>query len=177
MKTEVKNTKKLWRRGNVLDLVILLLVVAAIVSVVFRYYQTKSLTEEQNSEAVYVSFNVEQALPGIADAVMAADTVRLSDGTLFGTLETHKEATGSCPLAVRAAQMLLKDENGHYVSAALVGTSVVDFEGVLKCTGIYDEQGAFLLGGHRSLTPGQKITVQTEKTAFVLCVTAIDRTR
>ncbi len=177
MKAEVKNTKKIWRRGNVLDLVILLLVIAAVASVVFRYYQIQDVAQDQNSEAVYVRFQVEQALPGIADAVQAGEAVRLTDGTSFGTLEVHEGATGSCPFAVSAAQMLLKDASGQYVSATLTGTSAVDLEGVLRCTGAYDEQGVFLLGGRYSLSPGQKVAVLTEKTAFVLCVTEINPAR
>ncbi|MBR0442766.1 MAG: hypothetical protein IIX15_00340 [Clostridia bacterium] len=177
MKTEVKNTKRFWRRGNVLDIVILLLVIAAVASVVLRYYQTQNSIEQQNSKTVYLSFAVEEAIPGIADAVLAGDTLYLADGTVMGTLVAHERATGACPLAVDAAQMLLKDASGRYVNATLSGNSLVDLEGVLRCTGIYDEQGAFLLGGRYSISPGQKIAVLSEKTAFVLYVTAIDSVR
>lgn len=175
MKNEVKSTKRLFRRGNVLDIVILLLVVAAVASVVIRYYQTANSREDKNAQTVRISFEIEQALPGIADAVAQGDTLRLTDGTAFGTLETHGDATGSCPLSVEAADILLQDADGNYVNAPLVGNGVVDLEGVLKCTGAYDEHGSFLLDGRYSISPGQRVAVLHEKAAFVLCVTDIER--
>jgi hypothetical protein len=177
MKNEVKNTKRFWQRGNVLDIVILLLVLAAIASVVFRYYQTQTLAEEQNSQTVRVSFSVEQTLPGIADAMSVGDTLRLTDGTVFGRLEAHEGAMGACPFSVQAAQLLLKDASGDYVEATLDTGSLVDLEGVLECTGIYDEHGAFLLDGRYSISPGQRVAVLSEKTAFALCVTEIDNAK
>lgn len=177
MKNEVKNTRRLLRRGNVLDIVILLLVIAAVASVVFRYYQTKNSHEEQNSQTVSVSFTVEQALPGVADAVAVGDMLCLTDGATFGTLEMHKDATGSCPFAVREAHMLLQDADGNYVNAPLLGSNLVELDGVLTCTGIYDEYGSFLLGGRYSISPGQRVAVYGEKAAFVLCVTEIVRVK
>lgn len=177
MKNEVKNTKRFWKRGNVLDVVILLLILAAIASVVFRYYQTQNDLEEQNSQTVRISFSVEQALPAIADAAAVGDTLRLTDGAVFGTLEAHEGATGTCPFAVKAAQILLKDASGNYVEAPLETKSLVDLEGVLECTGIYDEHGVFLLDGRYSISPGQRVAVLSEKTAFVLCVTDMDNAK
>ena len=177
MKTEVKNTKKIWRRGNVIDIVILLLVVAAIASVVLRYYQTQAEVQDQNARRVHVSFVVEDARPGVAEATSIGDAVDLTDGTVFGELLAHESAAGECPFAMSAAQVLLQDENGHYVNATLSGAALVDLQGVLTCTGIYDEQGAFLLGGHYSLSPGQRVAVQTERTIFVLCIAEIAEIR
>ncbi len=177
MKTEVKNTKKIWRRGNIIDIVILLLVVAAIASVVLRYYQTQAQEQDLNAWTVQVSFVVEDTLPGIASAVAVGDTVYLADGTTFGQLKAHQQAIAPCPFAMSAAQVLLQDAQGHYVNATVSGAALVDLQGTLTCTGIYDEQGAFLLGGHYSLSPGQRVAVVSEKTAFVLCIMEIDALR
>jgi hypothetical protein len=177
MKTEVKNTKKFWRRGNVIDIVILLLLVAAIASVVLRYYQTQSDEQDLNARNVRIGFVVEDTLPGIASAATIGEMVYLSDGTAFGKLEAHPHAADPCPFAVSAAQMLLQNADGHYVNATLGGGSLVDLQGLLTCTGIYDEQGAFLLGGHYSISPGQRVAVVTEQTAFVLCITDIETLR
>ncbi len=174
MKTEVKNTKRFWRRGNVLDLAILLILLAAICSIGYRYYAANAHANDTDGEPVQVRFTVESVLPGTADALTSGDILYWeSTQQVFGALAMHPQAQGICPVSVSAASELLRDANGNYVNVFVPEGARVDWEGVLNCQGTFNEQNTFLLDGRYTVTPGQKISVYTEKVSFILTVTEI----
>jgi hypothetical protein len=174
MKTEEKNTKRFWRRGNVLDIVIILLLLAAAFAIGYRYYQT--VTEEKNDtlDTVMVTFEVKSAQPTIVQAIKAGDTIYLDGAnSAFGQITAHAAATDGTPFAVSAAKVTVQDENGNYVEIALPDGSLIDFVGTVSCLGFVDENGTFLLDGRTPVTPGQTIAVHTEQASFVLTVVSL----
>ncbi|MBR2620875.1 MAG: DUF4330 family protein [Clostridia bacterium] len=178
MKNEEKNTKRFWRRGNVLDIVIVLLVLAAAFAIGYRYYQTAAEKQHDTLDTVMVTFEVKSAQSAITQAIKAGDTVYLdSADSALGQIAVHTAATDGTPFAVSAAKVLVQDESGNYVEVAVPDDSpIVDFEGTVSCLGFVDENGTFLLGGRTPITPGQTIAVHTEQTSFVLTVVALDTT-
>ncbi|MBE6660004.1 MAG: DUF4330 family protein [Ruminococcaceae bacterium] len=175
MKTEEKNTKRFWRRGNVLDIAIILLVLAAAFAIGYRYYQT--VTEEKNDtlDTVMVTFEVKSAQSAITKAIKAGDVVYLdSADSALGQIVVHTAATDGTPFSVSAAKVLVQDANGNYVEVTVPDdSSIVDFEGTVSCLGFVDENGTFLLDGRTPITPGQKIAVYTEQTSFTLTVVSL----
>ena len=175
MKTEEKNTKRFWRRGNVLDIAIILLVLAAAFAIGYRYYQT--VTEEKNDtlDTVMVTFEVKNAQNAMTKVIKAGDAVYLdSTDAALGQIVVHTAATDGTPFAVRAAKVLVQDANGNYVEVTVPDDSpIVDFEGTVSCLGFLDENGTFLLGGRTPITPGQVIAVHTEQASFVLTVASL----
>lgn len=173
MKTEVKTNKRFWRRGNVLDVVILLLLLAAIVSIGYRYYLANEAADADELDDYEITFRAENVLPGVVDALRAGDVIYLSDGEAMGTLGLADGAQGNAPVVTEAAETLVRDAQGNYVSVTLPDASYLDVQGIVKCQGVKDENGTLLLGGDRSVTPGQKLTVHTEKATLVLTVMSI----
>ncbi|MBR5615535.1 MAG: DUF4330 family protein [Clostridia bacterium] len=174
MKTEEKNTKRFWRRGNVLDIAIILLVLAAAVAIGYRYYQT--VTEQQNDthDTAYVTFEVKSAQPAIAGAIKAGEIVYTdSTDAALGEIVVYEKATDGTPFAISAAMVTVQDEDGNYVEVAVPDASLVDFVGTVSCLGFTDENGTFLLNGRTPLTPGQTVAVHTEKATFVLTVLSV----
>ena len=157
-----------------LDIAIVLLLVAAVCTIGYRYYAANTGSDEADGKAVQVRFAVESVLPGTADELTIGDVLYWENTQQsIGTLVQHPEASGMCSVAINAAEELLRDANGNYVSVSVPEGGRVDLEGLLDCRGTFDEQRTFLLGGRYTLTPGQRISVYTERVTFVLTVLEI----
>lgn len=173
MKTEEKNAKRFWRRGNVLDTAIVLLLLVAAFTVGYRYYQSANEAQHDVQNTVTVTFRVEDASAAMPAAMANGETLYLSStGDALGALLEHQEATEGTPFQIMPVEVLTQNEDGTIVSVAMPD-GTVDFIGVLSCQGIFDENGSFLLGGRTPITPGQTVAVYSERTAFVLTVISI----
>lgn len=165
MKSEEKSAKRFWRRGNILDIILLLLVLAAIVGIIYRYHEAKVADREPMIEAE-VSFSVREVLPGIGETLRAGDTLRMgADNTVFGQLKK---------IEVTPAMVLAEDDNGQYVVVELPEGTRIDMAGTILCEGRKNENGAFVLNGETVLTPGETFAVYTDKAAFMLTVSGIN---
>ena len=175
MKNEVKNTKRFWRRGNVLDIAIVLLLVAALVAIGYRYYLADAATDEENMREYRVSFSVENALPSVADSLKIKAEVYFADGTKMGELTLHPAASIGQAVHATAADTLIKDDQGNYVSVTVPDGYREDIFGEMICHAVVDENGAVRIGGETVVTPGQKLTVHTELVTLVITVTSVER--
>jgi hypothetical protein len=174
MRTEEKNTKRTSRRGNVLDIVIVLLLLAAIATVGYRYYQSVKEVEQDAQQDVLITFEVKQLLSDAKNKIKDQETLFLdSTGESFGILQKHENATEGSIFSVRAAQVTVQDENGNYVTLDHPDSSLIDVVGSVTCRGRLSEDGSFLLDGRTPITPGQTISVHTEQVSFVLTVVRI----
>ena len=158
MKTEEKSNKRFWRRGNVLDIAIILVLVAAICVIGYRYYAANAGGDEADTRAVQIRFAVENVLPGTADALTTGDVLYWeSNQQAIGTLALHPQATGTSPVAIFPSEQLLHDAGGNYVSVSSPEGARVDWEGLLNCRGSFHEQNAFLLDGRYILIKRSRI--------------------
>lgn len=173
MKTEVKANDRFWRRGNVLDIAILLLVLASVALIGYRYYQTNRPVDADELEEYQITFRAESVLPGVVDALRQGDKIYLPDGTPVGRMGYDREGQASCPVAVSEASALVRDADGNYVNATVTDGSYLDIRGVLFCDALTSEDGIVLLGGSHAVTPGQRMTVNTETVTLHLIVVEI----
>ena len=174
MKTEVKKTKRFWHRGNVLDIAILLIVIASIVSIGYRYYQTREGVSDEQLRTAELTLTAQAVEPGVINALTQGNVVYLKNtGEVLGTLEKHPQATGSCPVEFHAASVIMTDEHGNYVQASMPDGTLLDLTAVIKSRGTVDEEGVFLLDGRYAVVPGQRISVYTERVSMVLTVTQV----
>ncbi len=179
MKTEEKNTKRWFRRGNVLDLAIILLLVAALVAIGYRYYQIRAEKAEIASapDRARVTFEIKALSPTTAAMLERKDMVYLSDDSLFGKLVAHPKTGEESPLLMTDAILNLRDQLGKYVSVTVPKDVLCDVTGILECNGITNDQGDFLINETMVLTPGQTLTLHTERVEFTLTITAIELQR
>ena len=175
MKTEVKTQKRFWRRGNVLDVVILLLILAAIASIGYRYYTTTRAADADELDDYVITFRAEGVLPGVVDVLREEEALYLSGGETLGTLERIPGAMDTAPVISQPTKATLQDSQGNYVSVARPDRAYLDVEGSVSCRGLQDEQGLFLLNGNKPVTPGQMLTVYTEKATMTVLVTAVKK--
>lgn len=96
-------------------------------------------------------------------------------GKKFGVLEANDASESGSALAVSAANVLIRDDSGNYVSVSYPDEALVDATGAVLSSGYYDASGSFLLDGKIHVTPGETIRVRTELADFTLVVTEIEK--
>ena len=161
-------------RFNVLDAVIILLVIAAVVGVYFRYSILDFLTSDRNSQKYVVSYSIDNMRATTSDYFIVGDKVYFdSDGELFGTLLS--ESQNKEPLSEGPAYESFADSKGevHKVPYPDMNNRV-SAKGRLLCEGKYNENGGFSVDGKSFVAPGQQIKVYTERVSFTLTVTSVE---
>ena len=162
--------------GSVIDIVIILIIVAALVGIGFRIYATQHPTVSTEKGEYEVSFRVDSVSYMLPNYLRTGDEVYLSDsGRLLGVLQNSSEYEEGSALAVTPARVTVLDENGNYVSVSYPGEALVDAVGVVLASGYYDANGSFLLDGKIHITPGEVLHVRTELVDFSLTVTEIEK--
>lgn len=174
MKTDakvVKGSSPARKRGNVLDLLIVLLVLAAIVAIGYRYYTLSEQGKSELLEDVALSFEIKDAVFTLPSYVTPEDVIYLSDGTQLGTVQDNNIEDENTALYYTAATVLTTDNDGNFIRVSYPDSSRVDCLGKLHCRGTFEADGSFLLDGTLHLTPGQSLTVHTETATFTMTLT------
>jgi hypothetical protein len=174
MRNEEKNTKRLWRRGSVLDIVIVLLLVAAIVSVGYRYYKNREAALSAQTETVMLTVRAEGVTAAIPSLVRLAETVYWNEtNEVLGEIVSHPHAASGTPLSVSESRDVVGDGQGNLVDTVIPEAGLKDIEGVIRCQGSMDGT-TFLWNGKTPITKGQQIVIHTEYVALTVTVVGIE---
>ncbi len=160
------------KRGNVLDILILLLLVAAIVAIGYRYYMQSGQSKSAQISDAEISFEIRDAIFSLPSYMQVGDVVYREDGTPLGTLRDNDTVDENTALYVSAASVLTTDEDGNYIRITYPDSSRVDCIGTISCRGTFEEDGSFLLDGTTHVTPGSAIRLHTETASFTAVITA-----
>ncbi len=173
-----KNEKvRRFPKFGILDAVIILLVIAIVVGIYFRYSFFDTLTNMKNMKECYVTFKTGNVTVDTTRALYKDDLVYLkSDGSTFGTLAVKSEEMSTVIQEQPATNTIFKDGKAYAdiqypqgIDGALIyGT------GVIKCSCLLSEDGAYLLNGSTYISIGQTYTVCTEKVTFDITITQIE---
>ncbi len=166
MGNKQNNTSEITERKlpkfKILDAVIILLILAAVIGVYFRYSILDLITNNREQKDYAISFSIEdiksttEMYIKIGDMVYDAET-----GDPLGTLIKADDSMEDDLLISVASEFFTKDD-GTVIEVLYPENTRIDVKGRMLCRGTYTEEGGFLLGGSKYLSPGQKITVQTE---------------
>ena len=159
------------RRGNVLDIVIVLLLLAAVVSIGYRYYTLSGQGKTELLSYADISFEIKDAVYSLPSYVKAGDAVYMEDGTYLGVLKDDNAGDDSTALYSEPATVIVTDEDGNMVRINYYDHSRLDCAGTLSCRGTFEADGSFLLDGTMHLTPGSAIRVHTETASFTIAIT------
>lgn len=174
MNTQQKTTKgnaAVRRRGNVLDILIVLLLLAAIVAIGYRYYTLSGQGKSELLSYADISFEIKDAVYSLPTYVKTGDEVYMEDGTYLGVLKDNNSDDESTALYIEPASVIATDEDGNLVRISYSDHSRLDCMGTLSCRGTFEADGSFLLDGTMHLTPGSAIRVHTETASFTMAIT------
>ena len=174
-KREHSNNKKTGKiHFNVIDAVIIILVVASVLGIYFRYNVEDIFSKSKETCDYTVSFAVNDIRYTTPNYISVGDKVYFADtGNPFGELISESENKGA--LNIKPASKFFTDTSGKVVEAFYPNDeSRVNAKGRLVCKGIYTDDGGFCVGGTRYIAPGQTVEVQTEYVTLLIRITAIE---
>jgi len=159
---------------NVIDALIIILLIAVVLGIYFRFNVIERLTSEEKTETYTVSFSVDNIRYTTPSYMNVGDKVYFGDtGDLFGTLISESE--NQSVLSITPASEIFVDSSGSIKEVFYEAESRVDAKGRIECRGIYTDEGGFCVDGTRYIAPGQTVEINTELVTLVVTVTSIDK--
>ena len=172
-----KNQQKKERRSprfHILDAVIVILVIAIIAGVYFRYSVFDMLGNLKNQSEAQVTFSVKNIKDTTELYIKINDEVYFkSDGNKFGTVMEIAENSDR-PLNITPAYEDFY-EDGNAITVNYPSETRINAEGKIKCKGIFGQDGSFMLNGSTYLSAGQKYVVCTEKVTLEVTIVSIEK--
>lgn len=154
-------------RGNILDFFIVLLLLASIVGIFYRYYALSDLPDTETVE-VEISFTAKEIDESLPHAFGQQATVYLPDGTRLGKLaDCSGDVWSDTAFAVTSSVTVIDGIATIYPQGTLV-----DITGKIVASGTNGASG-FLLGGILPLTPGQTVTLCSDTGVLTVVVVKI----
>lgn len=181
MKNKIKKEKtggekvRRFPRFYVLDAVIILLIVAVILGIYFRYSIFDMFGNSRNQVDVEVSFSIKNIKDTTSHYIDIGDSVYVKgEGTQMGVLLASDD-NSDMPLGNIAPASATFVKNGEVINVNYPSETRIDAEGRLLCKGIFAQDGAFMLNGDQYLSAGQVLTVCTEKVTVEITVLNIEK--
>ncbi|MBQ9415553.1 MAG: hypothetical protein IJU20_01785 [Clostridia bacterium] len=165
MAREDTNLEGRERKFNYFDIVIGIVLILCIVAMIVI-----ALIPNQNDNVkADVSFQVHYKVDAISTSAVSTiefgDMVWMEDGTPLGSFQ----------MAVSSeSQLILKNEQGIFVTVANPDDSVRSLTGIINTTGDLSSENTLLLNGKIQILPGQEWNVHTKFADFVLKITDIE---
>ena len=161
-------------RFNALDAFIIILVLAAVVGVYFRYSIIDLLKSDSNSEKYVITYSLDDIRYTTPSYIKVNDKVYFaSDGKLFGTLLSESENQGALNIVPASKEFV--DSKGEIKEVFYPNNeSRVTAKGRLLCEGYYDEDGGFFVDGNVYIAAGQSVSVRTETVSVTMRVLSIE---
>ncbi len=177
-----KNTEKVsgekvkrFPKFHILDIVIIILIVAMLVGIYFRYNVFEIFGNFQNQSEAQLTFSVTNIKDSTQYYINIDDAVYLqSDGKSLGTIMRY-EPNADYALKVYPSTEDFVKEDGTIISAAYPEDTRSDIEGKIKCVGTFSDDGTFLLDGSTYISPGKTLIVCTEKVTLQILITDISK--
>lgn len=177
--TKVKKHKeRRFPKFGVLDAVIILLVVAIVVGIYFRYSFFDTLTNARNMKECYVTFKTDNVSSKVTGALSLDDLVYFkSDGNTFGTLAVKSDEVSTVIQEQPATQTVSKDGKAYADIQYPQGIDepLIYGTGIIKASCLINEDGSYILNGSTYISIGQTYTVCTEKVTFNITIVQIEQ--
>lgn len=148
------------RRGTLLDLVLLFLLILSVVLILFRWQSQRENTVEQSPFLVTVK--VMEVQPQVAQCLGVGETVYDAFGEVVGEITR---------ITLSDATVTIKNGEG-YATVTPPGYGLVTLELEIQAFGALDG-GAFLRGGKRTMLIGEETVLYTRKTGLRYLVVGI----
>ncbi len=159
---------------NVIDAVIIILIIAVLLSIYFRFNVIDSLWAKTQTKEYEVSFTIDDIRYTTPSYIDIGDEVYFADsGEYFGKLISESENKNA--LSITPASEYFTDSQGNVVEVFYPdGETRVNARGRLVCEGYYTEDGGFSVGGKQYLASGQTLKLRTELVTVTVKITSIE---
>ena len=162
-------------RFRALDIVIIILILAAVAGIYFRYNILDTLTGRLNQKDYIISFEINDIMYSTENYINIGDKVYYNSGSgenvgkLIEASEDSKNA-----LSVRYAKIDIIPEGEKQVYEAYYPKDTrIDASGRMLCSGTYSVAGGFLLNGTDHVSAGDKLAVRTDLVTVEIVITDI----
>ena len=173
MKKENINKEKTLPRFGVLDAVIILLVIAAVCGIYFRYNIMDMIASRRNIKEYNIEFSIDNINASTTRFIQENDEFRFaSNNERLGVLIKDSEGLSNNVLSVTPASEMF-NRNGQIVEVFYPEDTRVDAVGRIKCSGTYSDNGIFLVNGSVSLSSGEVIAVHTDEVTIAIRILGI----
>lgn len=164
---------------GVLDAVIILLVIAIVVGIYFRYSFFDTLNSVKNMKECHVYFETQNTVQSHLNTLKTGDRFYLkSNGEEFGTLTVESEEKPLPILTYPAVHNVVI--NGKTYADVEYPQNVEDpliyGTGIILANCAVMEDGSFLLNGSTYISVGQSYSVCTENATITITITNIEET-
>ncbi len=178
MKNKENNTKeKALPRFGVLDAVIILLVIAAVCGIYFRYNIMDMIAAKRNIKDYTIEFSIDNINASTTRFIEENDELRFaSNNERLGVLVKDPSSMSDSVLSVTPASEIF-NRDGQIVEVFYPEDTRVDAIGRVKCSGTYSDKGFFLVNGSVSLSSGEVVAVHTDEVTVsirILNITAVE---
>ena len=171
--TPAPEKAKRFPKFGVLDVAIILLIIAIIIGLAFKYNFFNAFVKFQNLDDHVVSFSVENIQNDTQLFISNGDAVYFKDtGKAFGTI-TESSDDSNMPLRTSPSTHTFF-ENGDSIVITYPQNTRIDATGRIKCNGKTKDDGTFLLNGTSYLSAGQSYVICTEKVTLEITIISIE---
>ncbi len=171
------NAEKKDRSGlkiKALDVVIIVLLVAVVAGVYFRYNILDMLTGSRNLKEYTVSFEIKDIQYKTENYINVGDKVYYYDSSEeLGTLIEASEDAKNALIVVPSTKTFVPEGTNQAVEVAYPSNTRIDATGRMVCKGTFSDQSGFLFKGKEHIAPGDVISVKTELVTVNIIVTDI----
>ncbi len=181
METEnkIKNTTKKGRvfpKFYVLDVAIIILILASILGIYFRYNLFDTLGNVQSKDQAAIEFRVENIKETTKTYISIDDNVYFkNDGRSFGTIMPYEENSNEALRTSYTSATFVENGNTITVSYPAGENARIDANGKIKCKGAFGDDGSFKLNGTEYLSAGQTMTICTELVTLEITILKIEK--
>lgn len=161
-------------RFSVLDAVIIIVVIAAICGIYFRYNIMEMISARRNIKEYTIEFSIDNINSSTTRFIQENDEIRFAnDNEHFGTIIKDSQGISDNVLSITPAFETFT-ENGKAFPVFYPEDTRVNAVGTMRCEGTYSDNGIFLINGSRSVSSGENILVHTDEVTVTICIISIN---
>ena len=160
-------------RFKALDVVIIVLILATVVGVYFRYNILDTLTGNKNLKDYIVSFEITDVQYKTENYINIGDKVYYGNGEELGVLIEASDNTKNALISYPTKVGYIPDGESILEEISYPEDTRIDAEGRMKSRGTYSTGSGFLLKGTTPLAVGDNVAVKTNLVSVQITITNI----
>lgn len=162
----MKNSSRKKFRFNVIDIILVLVIILAVGGIVVRAGIGEKISISSKSEEVEIRFLALELDHAAGDFFIEGDTAyNNATGKKIGNISSEK--------TIVPAEKLITLADGTIIKTESLDARKIDVRGGIIASGVFDEDGSFMLDGNTCLVPGMTLSFHTDNIIVTTIITEI----